>query len=394
MHGGYEQGDEPRALDAGERWMMRRVSTFTGVAVGFALLSLALWWLSARAEAQRGALLERTAWCKAERVAKRVLADGPRADRRARGGKLPPVDTVSARPEDVLQVFEVGVEVDELLHARVDEVRDDGTLAVELQGRAVLPRGGVTIVNLWATFCEPCKAEMPRFRELLADRERVHFVAVHVQDNTEPRSAYQAIEPLLPPVTRRLVDRSPDSVELIAPLKHHKLFRGDLPVTLVLGCQRRVRWVRFGAIAPAEFVGLGETVDSLVAELDSPRCQQARRPAPGESAAPRGDEVELAVTRCGDGRCDLGELDRCPEDCEGCGDGVCQPELGERARTCPQDCRRAPTPARVSACGDGRCEPAAGEDCRSCTSDCGCSDLETCQELGGGQWKCAVELIE
>ena len=113
MRGGIEHERErgaPRSLDAGERWMMRRVSTFTAVAVSFALLSLALWWLSVRAETRRGELLEQTAWCKAERIAKRALADGPRASERVRA-KLPPEDTVSARPEDVLQVFEAGVEI-------------------------------------------------------------------------------------------------------------------------------------------------------------------------------------------------------------------------------------------------------------------------------------------
>ncbi|MCA9714306.1 MAG: TlpA family protein disulfide reductase [Myxococcales bacterium] len=383
-----------RELDAGERWLMRRVSSFTAVAVVFALVSLGLWWLVVQAETRHGVMLHESAWCRAERAARVAVTridEAPRA-RRRRPAPLPE-DTVSARPEDVLQVFEHGVAPGELLLARVDAVTHDAVTPVALRDPSVLHRGGVTIINLWATFCEPCKEEMPRLTDLLAQGEwgtLVQFVAVHVRDNTEPRSAYDAVAALLPPATLRLVDRSPESAEIVEPLARRGLFRGELPVTIVLGCQQRVRWLRFGAIAPEEFPQLRRAVDGLVAELGTPRCQERRR-ATRPSAplvAPTDHE-----SGCGDGRCDPGELDRCPGDCERCGDGLCQPEFGERPRSCPQDCRRAPA-AATGACGDGVCEPARGEDCRSCTADCGCTDLERCQALGAGQWKCAVDLIE
>ncbi|MEZ4430418.1 MAG: hypothetical protein R3A51_22295, partial [Nannocystaceae bacterium] len=170
----------------------------------------------------------------------------------------------------------------------------------------------------------------------------------------------------------------------------------ELPVTLVLGCQRRVRWVRFGAITAEDEAALKETVDELVAELTTPRCQRIVDRSP-RVRAPTPAIVEPDVgPRCGDGRCDRGEQDRCPADCATCGDGSCERERGETPASCPQDCRRLATSTVCEGdecCGDGRCEPARGEDCRACAADCGCGSLERCQEFAG-QWKCAVELLE
>jgi hypothetical protein len=71
---------------------------------------------------------------------------------------------------------------------------------------------------------------------------------------------------------------------------------------------------------------------------------------------------------CGDGVCDpaLGESTiTCPGDCPPppgyCGDGTCDPGLGESTVTCPGDCPLV--------CGDGFCNIAGGE-LQSCPSDC------------------------
>jgi hypothetical protein len=63
---------------------------------------------------------------------------------------------------------------------------------------------------------------------------------------------------------------------------------------------------------------------------------------------------------CGDGRCNDGEDERCPEDCVGCGDSVCAP--GERDR-CPRDC---------PGCGNALCEPGEPDDFAPayCPLDC------------------------
>jgi hypothetical protein len=67
---------------------------------------------------------------------------------------------------------------------------------------------------------------------------------------------------------------------------------------------------------------------------------------------------------CGDGICSISveDPDICPEDCH-CGNGICEPEKGENAGICPQDC---------DACGDGVCGKSEGV--ASCPADCVCGD--------------------
>ncbi|MCR6669633.1 MAG: right-handed parallel beta-helix repeat-containing protein, partial [archaeon YNP-WB-040] len=50
-----------------------------------------------------------------------------------------------------------------------------------------------------------------------------------------------------------------------------------------------------------------------------------------------------------------------------CGDGICDPDIGEDPYTCPQDC--GPPPSGY--CGDGICDPTIGEDPYTCPQDCG-----------------------
>jgi hypothetical protein len=51
-----------------------------------------------------------------------------------------------------------------------------------------------------------------------------------------------------------------------------------------------------------------------------------------------------------------------------CGDGTCDPNIGEDCSTCPADC---PSGEPVlPGCGNGFCEPGLGEDCLSCAADC------------------------
>ncbi len=55
--------------------------------------------------------------------------------------------------------------------------------------------GGITVVALWATWCEPCLEELPRIDDLLqqyAGDRRIRFLAVNVDD--EPRTAAGAVE--------------------------------------------------------------------------------------------------------------------------------------------------------------------------------------------------------
>ena len=97
------------------------------------------------------------------------------------------------------------------------------------------------------------------------------------------------------------------------------------------------------------------TCDPDIGE-DSTSCPTDCKPCPG----------------CGDGVCDVGLHETCATceiDCGpcpgGCGDGVCDVGLGETCGTCEIDCGRCP-----SACGDGVCDRQS-ETCDTCPADCG-----------------------
>ncbi len=74
------------------------------------------------------------------------------------------------------------------------------------------------------------------------------------------------------------------------------------------------------------------------------------------------------IPHCGNGLCEpqLGENPlTCPIDCgHSCGNGICEPQYGENPRTCPVDCRGP-------ICGNGICERHLGENERNCRIDCG-----------------------
>ena len=68
-----------------------------------------------------------------------------------------------------------------------------------LDGRTVmLPAfaGKPTVVNLWATWCPPCRREMPMLRDAQAARPDVHFVFVNQGESAEQVAAWLARERL------------------------------------------------------------------------------------------------------------------------------------------------------------------------------------------------------
>jgi len=45
-------------------------------------------------------------------------------------------------------------------------------------------KGRVMYVDIWATWCGPCRREKPFFRALSKEYENIHFIAISVDDNT------------------------------------------------------------------------------------------------------------------------------------------------------------------------------------------------------------------
>ena len=57
-------------------------------------------------------------------------------------------------------------------------------------------RGDVVMINFWATWCGPCRQEMPLLDELYARYERVGFNLLGVNIDDDSRRAMQMIEEL------------------------------------------------------------------------------------------------------------------------------------------------------------------------------------------------------
>ena len=75
-----------------------------------------------------------------------------------------------------------------------------------------------------------------------------------------------------------------------------------------------------------------------------------------------------------DGLCVEAAVVDCGLACPTCGDGVCDPSLGEMCATCPEDC------PICTDCGDGVCDATIDESCGNCAADCGACAGDCCAE--------------
>jgi len=55
-----------------------------------------------------------------------------------------------------------------------------------------LNKGGIIIVNIWATWCEPCVQEMPVFKKLIKENPDKKFVFLSIDENTESLKSFVA----------------------------------------------------------------------------------------------------------------------------------------------------------------------------------------------------------
>jgi len=98
-------------------------------------------------------------------------------------------------------------------------------------------RGDVVMINFWATWCGPCRQEMPLLDELFTRYERVGFNLLGVNIDDDSRRAMQMIEELGVsfPV---LFDASKEV---------SKLYEVDaMPVTVLVDREGNVRYVHHG----------------------------------------------------------------------------------------------------------------------------------------------------
>lgn len=112
-------------------------------------------------------------------------------------------------------------------------------------------RGRPVLVNLWATWCDPCREEMPL---LQANYERyrtqVQFLGVDTQDATEPAAEFLADVGVT----------YPQVVDLDGDLLNHLRIPG-LPVTVVLDADGRIAGKHIGELDQA-------SLDDLLAKVE------------------------------------------------------------------------------------------------------------------------------
>lgn len=98
-------------------------------------------------------------------------------------------------------------------------------------------RGEVVMVNFWATWCGPCRQEMPLLDELYTRYERVGFQLLGVNIDDEPRRAMDMV--------RELGVNFPvlfDNTKEVS-----KLYEvGAMPVTVIIDREGNVRHVHYG----------------------------------------------------------------------------------------------------------------------------------------------------
>jgi len=115
-------------------------------------------------------------------------------------------------------------------------------------------RGDIVVVNSWATWCPPCRDEMPEFAEVASalDGKGVTFLGINVQDDLSAAQEYTADTPY-----RSVVD--PDG-SLLASIPD--VPPRSLPVTVILDQEGRIA-VRI--IGPIVLGTLQDTVVSVLA---------------------------------------------------------------------------------------------------------------------------------
>lgn len=76
----------------------------------------------------------------------------------------------------------------EKIYASVPGNQAPAISAVDLNGAMtdVQFQGSFTVINFWATWCPPCKAEMPEFEEFYKENAgKIAFYAINIQESPE-----------------------------------------------------------------------------------------------------------------------------------------------------------------------------------------------------------------
>ena len=107
-------------------------------------------------------------------------------------------------------------------------------------------RGKILVVNFWATWCPPCREEMPMFSALQTQykNKNVQFVGISI-DQIDKVRKYQATEKIAYP----LLIGSPDAMNLSADLGNAAQ---ALPFTAIIAPTGKLGFVKTGVLTKVE----------------------------------------------------------------------------------------------------------------------------------------------
>ena len=132
-----------------------------------------------------------------------------------------------------------------LATADVTEVLEDGRSVPRRMNR-IFARDGVTVLNLWATYCEPCKAELPAFRQLFEQqehtwRDEVEFIPVQINDPIDGATARREHAATMPAFKHFLSDRGLSTgIQAALRADGRAPVPWALPVTVVVDCNGKI----------------------------------------------------------------------------------------------------------------------------------------------------------
>lgn len=208
-------------------------------------------------------------------------------------------------------------DIGKLLAQKFQFTRRDGGAGFAQLRSALGPERAVTVVNVWAPYCEPCKREFPAFRALQADwGDSVRFLPIQLGEGDPGPLA-----DIMPAAAHHLIDFIPGgavqgTLAELGLLPDH----APIPITLVLDCRHQLRWLSAREVTDID--GFARIVADLRRELDTPACTRSTAPA------------TQTPSHCGNGICEPREYKEdclsCPADC-GCRRGqLCASQTGDR----------------------------------------------------------------